>query len=515
MIYLIEMTAYDLTTNQVITRRFGSVGYTTLPTDSPANISFDEHTIQPGSYERSVFANGTTSGESDIAFGFIELANADGSLDSLTNVSVDGRELKIYGLQDKMTPWSQRTLLFVGTMEQIEFSWTKVTIRIRDALFKLRQNIQPVLYLGTTTAGGQDTAEGTAETLKDKPKPLLFGKVFNILPILANQFDRIYQVSSRGFNSGIVVRDAGVPLTFTSNYATIAALRSSSLTSGQFATATSLGLFRVGGNPLGDITVDVSEGADGSRSAARTVRRILEGFGYTTANFSSTDIEALHSLNPAEVGVWIGADNIDPLTVISSLLDSIGATMTPDRLGVLRFFRVGVPSGSPVFTFERYLILNQGSGIERVATNDAGRGVPAKKVTINYAQNYTLQSGTALAGATTETLKAFLKETYRTVKAEDSSVATAFLLAPELEFTTCLTLQADAQAEANRRLALYKVKRDRFRIPVKNEFVSTLELGAVVSLKVNRFSLNAGKLFIVIGINENFKTGVTTVDIFG
>jgi len=515
MIYLVEIDTYDLRTDAIEKRRFGTAGFSTLPSDSPANIYFEERLTQPGNYERYAFANGTTSGESDVSFGFIELANADGGLDYLNEVAVDGRELKIYGLESRMSSWSSRQLLFIGTMEQVELSWTTVSIRIKDRLFELRKNIQDNLYLGTTTAGGQNTAEGTADDIKDRPKPFLFGKALNFAPILANRFDRIYQVNDGPINAGIIVRDVGVPLTFAANYDTIAQLRSATIAGGSFATARALGLFRIGANPQGDITVDSSEGADGSRSAPRTIQRLLLGFGLTTDDFSVADLETLHALNPAEVGIWTGAETYETLSIVSQLLDSIGATCVPDRLGVLRFFRLDIPTGQAVATFDRSIILDKGNGIERLATNDDGRGVPAKKVTIKYAYNYTIQTGVNLAGSTTDAQKAFAKEQWRTAVAEDATVSTKFLLAPELEFETMLVNLADAQAEANRRLNIYKVRRDRYRIPIKTDYVSNIDLGSVISLSINRFGLSAGKKFLVIGINENYRTGITTLDVFG
>lgn len=514
MNFLVEFDSYELSTGSIVTHRFSKAGYATSPSDSPPNAYFIGRLLQPGNYESNVFSNGTTSGEADIAFGLIELANPDGGIDYLQDYAVDGRELRIFSIEEDAV-WNSRVALFVGTMEQIEHSWRVTTIRIRDSLFRLKQNIQKTLYLGTTTAGGQNTAEGTPNDIKDKPKPILFGKALNVSPILANQFDRIYQVSDGQFNAGIVVRDAGVPLTFSADYATITALRTASIPGGNFATARNLGLIRVAARPQGDLTVDASEGSDGQRSAAKTVQRLLLRFGLTTSEFSAPDLDALHTLNPAEVGIWTGAESQDALGLVARLLDSIGATCVPDRLGVLRFFRIDVPSGTAITTFGRSRILDTGNGLERLATNDEGRGVPAKKVTINYGFNYTLQTGTALAGATTEAQKSFAGEAYRSVKAESSPTATAYLLAPELEFDTLLVNQNDAQTEANRRLGIYSVRRDRYQLSVKTEFAKNVSLGSIVKIQVNRFGLDSGKLFLVIGINENYSTGTTTLNLFG
>jgi len=516
MIYLVEFDAYNLVTGAVEKQRFGTHGYVTSPTDTPANTAFDERVKQPGKYERTTFSNGTTSGEPDVTFGFIELANAEGSLDYLARCAVDGRTLAIYGLEAVDSAWSTRTLLFAGTMEQVELSWTTVTIRIRDRLFDFKKPLQPTLYLGTTTAGGQNTAEGNLDDLKDKPKPLLFGAAFNFSPVLANRFDLIYQVTSRTFNSGIVVRDNGVPLTFTQNYDTIQALRTATMTGGQYATATALGLFRIGAKPAGQITVDATEGASGQRSAARNVQRLLEFMGLPTTAYSVADLNALHALNPADIGIWIGAGEAERLEIISQLLDGIGATCVPDRLGVLRFFRIDAPTGNALVEYDSSYILDRGAGIERVVTNDEGRGLPAKKLTLEYGYNYTVQTGTQISNtAATEAAKAFAGEEWRTVVVKDDAVATAFLMAQELTFQSLLVNAADAQAEATRRLNLYKVKRDRYRVPLKTEYADNINLGDIVSLRLNRFGLNAGKKFLVIGMEEDFANGTTILDIYG
>lgn len=516
MIYLVEFDAFNLVTGAVEKQRFATHGYVTSPIDNPVNTAFDERVMQPGKYERSTFTNGTTSGEPDVTFGYIEFANADGGLDYLARCSVDGRPLAIYGLPSIESDWASRTLLFSGTMEQVELSWTVVTLRIRDRLFDLKKPIQPTLYLGTTTAGGQNTAEGNADDLKDKPKPLLFGSALNFSPPLANRFDLIYQVSSRPINSGIVVRDNGVPLTFTQNYDTIQALRTATMTGGQYATATALGLFRIASKPAGQITVDATEGASGQRSAARNVQRLLQFIGLPTSAYSVADLDALHALNSADTGVWLGANEVDRLEVIAQLLDSIGATCVPDRLGVLRFFRIDAPTGTSLFEYDSSYILDRGAGIERVVTNDEGRGLPAKKVTLQYGYNYTVQTGTQISNTNaTEAVKAFAQEEWRTIVAKDDAVANAFLMAQELTFSALLINAADAQVEATRRLNLYKVQRDRYRVPLKTEYVDNINLGSIVSLRLNRFGLNSSKKFLVIGMTEDFANGTTILDLYG
>lgn len=515
MIFLVEFDAYNMTLGQVQKQYFGSDGFVTRPSDTPANTSFDNRLRQPGSYQRNVFAAGTTGGEAQISFGYIELANPDGQLDYLANMPIDGRSIVIWSLENTESPWSSRKQMFTGTMEQIEFTWKMVTIRIRDRLFELREDIQKNLFAGTTVSGGMNEAEGTPEDLKDKPKPLVFGSVKNVSPPLSNQYDLFYTLADNGFSqSNISVKDGGVPLTFTQNYANITQLRTATLTVGQYATVSTLGVIRVGGTPEYDLTVDFTENAS-QFSAARIVERILQRAGYTTAQYSQADLNALHTLNPAPVGTWIGTEKADFLTPINVLLSSIGAYMVPDRLGVFRFARLDLPQTAPQITLTYDLILDRGGGVERVVTNDQGNGLPAKKVTVKYAFNYTVQKGSAIAGAISPTVKAFVAEDWRNAATEDATVGTAYLMAQELEFETALLNEADAIAESQRRLNIYKAKRDRFRIPIKTDYIGNLDLGNIVELKFNRYGLDAGKSFVIIGVTENFMDNVTTLEVFG
>src|SRR5690554_1359231 len=103
--------------------------------------------------------------------------------------------------------------MFVGTIEQAEFTWKRVVLRIRDRLAELDEPIQTTDYAGTTIAGGMDEAEGRPEDVKDRPKPLLYGVGKNLPAVAANMFDHIYEVASNGVASIDAVYDRGVALT--------------------------------------------------------------------------------------------------------------------------------------------------------------------------------------------------------------------------------------------------------------------------------------------------------------
>src|SRR5690606_22490830 len=87
----------------------------------------------------------------------------------------------------------------------------------------------------------------------------------------------------------------------------------------------------------------------------------------------------------------------------------------------------------------------------------------------------------------TDDFRAFAGEEWRKAIAEDETVKVAHLLSPELTFDTYLIHEADAQAEAERRLALYGVQRERYRIEVKSFLAEPVDLNSIVELRINRF----------------------------
>ena len=518
MTYLLEIDAYDATKAAVVTLTYGTDGYVTRPNDTRPNTFYDPRVQQPGNYERHAFSPGTTGGEVTIGTGEIVLVNPDGVLDPLIDLAFDGRAVRIFRLDSPAAAFSTAVPVFRGTLDQAEFGYSKVTLRIRDRLAQLQVPLQTMLYAGTTISGGLAEAEGRPEDLKGQPKPLLFGRARGISAPQANAYDLIYQVSSKALASIEAVYDKGVLLTASTNYPTVAALRGATIPAGQYATCLTLGLFRLSSTPAGQVTVDATEGATlADRSAARVAQRILAQISLQAGDLATATFDALHTVQPAEVGIWLDTSAHTVIEAVTAILGSIGAYLIPDRLGVFRVGRLQAPAGTPVISFDSDIdILDRGQGIERVTSNDQGSGIPTYQVTVQYGRNYTVQTAGDLNQVnSTVPYRAFATMELRTAVAKDDTVKVAHLLATDLTFTTYFTTEADATAEAARLLALYKVRRDRYNIPVKPDAAASVDLGQVSSVTSRRFGMATGKPFIVIGMIEDFGTGVTTLDLWG
>ena len=518
--YLVEIEAYDPAVGGVVTHCFSSVKLSTLPTDSLPNRWFNDRLDVPGDYTRSMFSDGTTAGAIDVGVGVIRIINNDGALDGLLEQAFDGYKLTIRSVERLRPRYADAVTVFSGTVEQVEFTWNAMEVRLRDRLAELDKPLQTVKFAGTTIAGGMNEAEGKPDDLKDQPKPLCFGAPMCIPAVASNTFDNIFDVGQNGISGAAEVRDKGVALTATgTDYATVALLRAATITANRYSTCKAAGLIRTGMTPVGQITVAPLEGANAAaRTAAQIARRMLLRMGQVEGvNFLASDVAALDALNSAPLGYWIGTEDKVTLEAIADVLNSIGATICPDRFGVYRMYRMDDPLGPPVMTLTLNDILETNArGIERLATGDQGKGVPTCKITMKWGRNYSVMRRSELDTVNTpESFKSFAELEWRSAVAEDATVKTIHKLASELTFESYFTTAADAQAEAARRLPLYKVRRDRFQVPVPSYFVEALDLAAIIRLRIPRFGLDDGKLFRVIGMAPNLQTKITTLDLWG
>src|SRR5690606_26346048 len=110
------------------------------------------------------------------------------------------------------------------------------------------------------------------------------------------------------------------------------------------------------------------------------------------------------------------------------------------RDGRLAVRRLEAPTGNPVATFDRSVAANP----RRLATNDAGRGLPNHRVVLGWRRNWLVQQGDQLAGSVPAERRAFLSEEYRTVASADPAVRSAHPLSEELRRMTLLEDPAEA-----------------------------------------------------------------------
>ena len=507
MIYIVEITAAIDAAGTTTVLRYASKPYTTKPTDTPANTFYDDRITNPASISRSLYSNGTTSGASRVNYGAVELSNVDGGLDSILKYSFDGRSLVIK-IGNEGDAYSAFTTILNGTMEQVEFTFSKVTILARDKLAIVDMPLQTTLYAGNNAL--PDGVEGVADIAKS-PKPLLYGQVFNIAPIMVNSSKVTYQINDGAIQSVGNVYDKGIALTAGADYANVTALHAASPASGTFITCLALGYIRLGAVPTGLLTCDATQGA---ASSNRTVAQVLKAMalkaGIASGDINASDVTALDTINNSVIGIWIdGADSA--MVAMDKVAQSIGAYFGFDALGSLRMGLFTTPTGSATLEIDINNILS----IEHSRTNDTDKGIPAWRVNLTYQKNYSVQDFD-LAGAVTAARRSVLSLPALTKSAEDSAIKTQYALAPTIEKESLLVDATAAQTEATRLLNLYKTSRDLYTVTIALDLTTTLpDLNNIVNITMNRFGLNSGKLFKIIGIESDYSKNRATLTLWG
>lgn len=508
-IYLVEIGAHDGAT--LTTLRYASgLGTMTLPSETPANAWYAPRLMQPISFKRTMFSNARVTGGATIGIGDIVLNNADYGLASLRDYGIDGRDVVVrLGTQGAAYPGGFTTVL-AGTAQQAEVGASKVTIKLRDKLQLLALPLQATLYAGTNAL--PLGAEGTADDIKGQRKPLLFGRRYQIAPVLVNTAKLIYQFHDGVAQSVDGVYDQGVALTPGTTRANLAAMEATAPAAGAYDTCLSLGLIRLGASPAGRITMDAKGDATGGyvETAAEIVQRILtQRCGISSGDIDSAAVTALAAVT-YKVGIYVTGEATRQQAV-DTVLSAVGGWLAPSRTGIWQMGRLVAPSGAPAYSFTDDDILN----LDTQATSDAEAGLPIWRVKLRGLP-YSEIARADLAGAVSEADKARLQQPWREVTASDSSVQTKYLLAPEMVRDTSIQDATDLATEAARLLALHKVRRDfveaRVALTATN---AAIDLGAVVRLTTERLGYSSGRDFIVVGIDANASRKRLTLDLWG
>lgn len=478
-----------------------------------ANAYYEARIKVPPSVQRECFQYARTFGRSQIGFGDTTLVNNDGGLDYMLGYSYSGRRIviRLGTLQNDQLTYAWSTIL-VGSMEQVELSWQEVTVRIRDRLLDLATPLQQVRYAGGNALPAG--LEGNDDDLKGRPKPLVYGQVFNISPPCVNTTRLIYQIHTGGQVVSINgVYDRGALLTAGAAYSSQADMEANSPSAGQYRVwnDATLGCFiRLGSNPTGTVTADVTQGA--TRTVGQLFQAILLKAGVLASDINLSDISALDAAVSYQVGVYAGSNmDVTPLELLDELCASIGAWYGTDINGKFRIGRIVLPTGTSLGTITTVEIIQ----IERIASRDAGVGVPAWKVKLGWQKMQTVQPD--LNTSVSVARKTLVAEEYRRQEVSDAAVKTANLLSPEIDFPTVLVNKGDAASEAARRLAIYKERRDIYKLTVRvdAQLASILDLGNIVTLQINRFGMNAGKKFLIIGVKSNMRGYLFELTLWG
>ena len=526
---LVELDAWDIAGAALTTFYFGSKGYN-HPTAPDYYVPRLE---QPLNFRRDIYSAATTGGASRASFGELRLINNDGALDFLRlGYALSGQRVRML-IGDVSQAYETFEALIVGRVQQAFFNTSDLTIQLRDRLQDLTQPIQVNKYAGTNVL--PDGLEGApTEDIKDKPKPLLFGSVYNATPPCVNTARLIYQVND-GPLPFLFVFDNGAALTLGALYTDQADMEANAPAAGNFRVWLAGGYFRLGTTPAGTITCNaVDTLADAELTAAQVAVRIVtltpptgEG-GVDSADVDFDDVDELDAANSSGVGIWL-VNNETYAQALDAVLPSVGAWYGFDRFGRFRLQRLDLPVLPYVLTLrlasrDAKMALGEYPIVAYrfMPSNDPERGTPTWRVTLEYARNYTVQPPSVTAGVVSQERRNFLGLATRTEVSESEAVRDVYPLAVEKTVPTLLAEgfdlgQSAAADEATRLLTMFGTRRDFLEIDtiLRSDLIALVDIGDVVNIVLPRFDYAAGRIMRIIGMQYNAAAGILTLALWG
>ena len=458
---------------QEVTRYIASQPYVTGPAEVPANTEYLPLVTGGLAFTKQA----SLMGEAGLSGGDIELDNGDGALDGWLLDVWRNRVIKAW-VGDPSWPRADFQLRFDGIVDDVGSSSSEtINLVLRDKLQRLNTPITEVKLGGTTPN-------------KDAILPIPFGECHNVTPMLTDPVTLEYGFLG-AVESSFEVRTNGKPIAVALN--------------------DQAGRFNLTTPPYSAaITVSV-QGDKGGGYAPRIaplVQRIATGYGKASDRFTLADLDldnlaAFDAAHPQLVGLYV-ADRTNQAQAIQQLAASVGAQALMSRTGQLRLVQIALPAaGVPVQIGPEHMKLDSLRPVQRLPVVAA--------VKIAFDRNYTVQASltTSIPPAHAD----LYATEWLTETAVDAVVKARYRLTddpPQIE--TCLKTNADAQAEAARRLALNKVQRTIYEFDGEPEMMM-LELGQPVVLRDDRFGLQDGVPGVVVLLSHQWLAGRVTVGV--
>lgn len=527
-LFVVATVLYDASgtgsSYSTVTRYFSTDGCVT----SDGLISFEPIISGDISLSEAISIDGSVS----MSFGDISLNNLNGELDvHLVNNSYiwSNAAIQIYlgdpswsiASTDFALNTTKFRLVFNGVCEDIDSkSRTVLSIKLRDKMERLNS---PVTEAKLGNYGTWANSAQNADTIK----PLIFGEVFNMTPLLMdpNNQGGQYMVSNGPVNQIIEIRDNGIPIYQNGSTAYTGA-----------TVDTSTGTFVLQYPPSGAITASV-KGVNNSinlttgalvagtyvNNIANLIALIVTQYGKANSRLAAADLDLVNlaasaTVCPQPVGAVI-TDTTNVLTLCQSLAASVGGQMIFTREGLLQLQRFGVgatPGQDPLITVGA-------TTSAPVSTNDMvfdSFSISSKypfsgAFKLGYCRNWTPQPGLLTS------IPADHKDLYAnewltvTATAAGSLISNYKLDTDPPQIDTALLTTSDATTEAQRRVTYNNAQRFVYKFTGIPKLLA-LRLGQLVYLCHDRFNLynsGLGRPGQVISLSPNWTSTLVDVEV--
>lgn len=468
--------------------------YVTKANESPANTAYLPIVKTSIKFSESLAVGGTGS---SISFGDLSIDNTDGSYDIGLQAAWQGRPINIY-VGDPRFPRDDFTLILSGIVYDVSSSSkNSISLQIRDKLEKLNTPITEE-YLGNYWKGNIVSTDVFDNPNKEQVKPLIFGEVFNITPVLIDPSTLEYMVHNGPIESIIEVRDNGVPLVPSTGYTV-------NLTKGTFE------LLR---NPAGTITCSVQgdKNPTYNNTTANIIKHILKNYGnpsvmgaITDSDIDLTNFSAFQAAHPHVVGIYISnKDNM--IAVCQELAGSVGAELVVSRTGKFKLLKVDVPSQSSISISDEDIIQNTMSISQKPEITTT--------VKLGYCKNWTVQDKllTGIPAAHKDLFSGdWLSKTYTNEAAKTLYRQNKL---PEQKNTLLLSdASGQVTAEATRLVNLYGTQRYIYKFTTTIKYLQYAVVGNMLNITHSRFGLQNGAYSQIVSTEIDWDTGDVVMEV--
>lgn len=524
----------------VITPLFDVSGTGTSYTPTPQYFSTDGMITTDGliyfkpviKSDITLSENISSDGSTSMSFGDISINNLNGEydayLDPLQYIWAN-QAIQIY-LGDATWPavvsdfsvlTSKYKLIFNGILEDIDSkSRNELNFKMRDKLEYLNN---PVTENKLGVYGNWVNSAQNADTIK----PLVFGEVFNMTPLLIdpNVSGGQYMVNDGAVEQIIEIRDNGIPI--YQNGSTVYTGATVDEANGKFVLTYP---------PSGAITasvkgiknsINLSTGAlisgTYSNTAAKLIALIVTQYGPSNSRLSGandldlSNLSAFDSSNTQPQGLLI-TDRTNILDAIRFIASGIGAQVSFSREGKLRLIKFGVG-----ITPAQDTLVTIGTSASPISTVDmlydsmsiSSKMTPQAAFSLGYCRNWTVQDS-LLTSLPADHKALFANEWLTVTSTASATIISNYKLAVDpVQKDTCMLVQADANTEATRLVTYYSQMHYTYRFTGLPKLLS-LRLGQQVYLSHYRFNLyndGAGKVGQVISLSPNWSKATVDVEI--
>lgn len=405
------------------------------------------------------------------SFGTVVLHNEDGQFDDTATLDLQDNALVVYrGLSGTSQFPADFETQLQGVAQDIEADTERVRITVRDRGRLFRKQVLTTTYAGTGAEEGDPSVAGQL-------KPLAYGNVRQVLPVLISAADQIYQFNTTTTANVVNAKDRENALPANTISPAVGIFPPAAPPpAGTFNANPTTGFMRLGAQPVGPVTIDLV-GGDGILDPGNIIRRLIARAGFPVTDIDTVSFSTFGSQYLTPVGIYL-RDETSYEDAITSLITGSAWYVEP-QTGLLRLIQIAKTTS--VFTITEDQLLTKES-IRRLTLP-----APPSQLRLGYNRAWHVFDEQL-------TPEFFYEPALNPAPLGSSD---------EIRSNTAFIDAAFTQGEATRQLNLWLTQRNHFRVTIRVPVLYKPRIGDTITLVHSRLGLSLGLDTIIMGIDQS------------